>query len=111
MTAEEGRALKEIETLAQEQRKRLLCWSTTVGLVNPALPDREDASKRDPLVLLKTILEDKEPGLWVLRDFHPFLKDAGVVRRAARNCVQSGTSAKTELFCWGCAQDPPLEKR
>lgn len=86
VTAEEQRAIAEIEALAKAQRKRLLLWSGTIGLVNPALPDREDASKRDPLLLLRTILEDKEPCLWVLRDFHPFLKDAQIVRRL-RGCL------------------------
>jgi SpoVK/Ycf46/Vps4 family AAA+-type ATPase len=111
VTAEETRALQEIIALAEEQRKRVLLWSTTVGLVNPALPDREDASKRDPLVLLKTILEDKEPGLWVLRDFHPFLKDAGVVRRLREIAFALGASAKTVILLGPVLKIPPeLEK-
>ncbi len=81
VTAEEQRALREIDELGKAQRKRVQLWSTTRGLVNAALPDREDTSKRDPLQLLKSILDDSEAGIWVLRDFHPFLKDAGVVRR------------------------------
>jgi AAA+ superfamily predicted ATPase len=81
VTPEEERALQELEALAQEQKKRLLLWSSTVGLVNPALAGRVDNSKRDPLVLLTTILEDEDPCLWVLRDFHPFLKDMNIVRR------------------------------
>ena len=49
VTPEERRAVDELVALAGEQRKRILLWSGTVGLVNPALPDREDTSKRDPL--------------------------------------------------------------
>ncbi len=90
VTPEERRALVEIEALAQAQRKRLLLWSATVGLINPAVPDRIDAAKRDPLLLLKTIIDQAtentlgsagESCIWVLRDFHPFLKDANIVRR------------------------------
>lgn len=111
VTAEELRALKEIESLAQTQRKRLLLWSTATGLVNAATPDREDASKRDPLVLLKSIQEDKEPGLWVLRDFHPFLKDAGVVRRLRELAFSLGASAKTVILLGPVLKIPPeLEK-
>lgn len=44
VTAEEQRALQEIEALAQEQRKRLLLWSATVGLVNPAAPVKTPAA-------------------------------------------------------------------
>ncbi|MFO7631987.1 MAG: ATPase, partial [Caldilinea sp.] len=98
VTAEEQRALQEIEALAQEQRKRVLLWSVTAGLVNPATPDREDASRRDPLVLLKTILDDKEAGLWVLRDFHPFLKDPVVVRRLREIAFTLGAGAKTVIL-------------
>lgn len=111
VTAEEQRALQEIETLAQAQRKRVLLWSATVGLVNPATPDREDASRRDPLVLLKTILDDKEAGLWVLRDFHPFLKDATVVRRLREIAFALGASQKTVILLGPVLKIPPeLEK-
>jgi AAA+ superfamily predicted ATPase len=111
VTAEEQRALQEIEALAQEQRKRLLLWSATVGLVNPAAPEREDTSRRDPLVLLKTILDDQEPGLWVLRDFHPFLKDPVVVRRLRELAFALGASAKTIILLGPVLKIPPeLEK-
>jgi SpoVK/Ycf46/Vps4 family AAA+-type ATPase len=111
VTPEERRALDEIEVLAQEQQKRVLVWSATVGLVNPALPGREDATKRDPLALLKTILEDGEPCLWVLRDFHPFLKDAQVVRRLREVSFALQASSKTVILLGPVLKIPPeLEK-
>lgn len=111
ITPEEQRALQEIEALAQEQRKRLLLWSATVGLVNPGAPEREDAGRRDPLALLKTILDDQEPGLWVLRDFHPFLKDPVVVRRLRELAFALGASAKTVILLGPVLKIPPeLEK-
>ena len=111
VTAEEQRASAEIEALANAQRKRMLLWSGTVGLVNPALPEREDASKRDPLVLLRTILEDKEPCLWVLRDFHPFLKDAQIVRRLREVALGLQASNKTVIILSPVLKIPPeLEK-
>ena len=81
VTPEEKRALAAIEALAQEREKRLLFWSATVGVTNPALPERVDGGKRDPLALLGAILEDTEECIWVLRDFHPFLKEPTIVRR------------------------------
>lgn len=98
VTPEEERAQAEIEQLALAQRKRLLLWSSTVGLVNPALPERTDASKRDPLLLLTTILEDSEPCLWLLRDFHPFLRDPNVVRRLREVSFGLRTSNKTVIL-------------
>ena len=111
VTAEEQRAVAEIEALAKLQRKRILLWSGTVGVVNPALPEREDASKRDPLILLRTILEDKEPCLWVLRDFHPFLKDAQIVRRLREVAIGLQASNKTVIILSPVLKIPPeLEK-
>ena len=111
VTPEEKRALDEIDALAKEQRKRVLLWSATVGLVNPALPSREDTSKRDPLALLKAIQEDTEPCLWVLRDFHPFLKDANIVRRLREVAFSLQASNKTVILLGPVLKIPPeLEK-
>jgi len=111
VTPEEERALKEIEALAQAQRKRLLLWSGTVGLVNPATPTRVDTGKRDPLGLLTTILEDSEAGIWVLRDFHPYLKDPTVVRRLREVAFGLRTSNKTVILLGGVLKIPPeIEK-
>ena len=98
VTPEEERALKELEELATEQRKRLLLWSITDGVVNPALPNRVDSTKRDPLALLKAIQEDEDPTIWVLRDFHPFLKDPTVVRRLREVAFALKTSPKTVIL-------------
>ena len=98
VTPEEERALKELEELATEQRKRLLLWSITDGVVNPALPNRVDSTKRDPLALLKAIQEDGDPTIWVLRDFHPFLKDPTVVRRLREVAFALKTSPKTVIL-------------
>lgn len=111
VTPEEERACKEIEALAQAQKKRLFFWSITVGLTNPAVPDRVDASKRDPLQLLTTIIEDKESCLWVLRDFHPFLKDQNVVRRLREVAFALTTGNKTVILLGPVLKIPPeLEK-
>ena len=111
VTPEEGRACKEIEALAKEQKKRLYFWSITVGLANPAVPDRVDASKRDPLQLLTTIIEDKVSCLWVLRDFHPFLKDQNIVRRLREVAFALTTGNKTVILLGPVLKIPPeLEK-
>ncbi len=111
VTPEEERALQEIEELAKEQKKRLLTWSITRGLINPALPNRADSSKRDPLALLNTIADDTEPCIWVLRDFHPFLKDQSVVRHLRELAFTLKASAKTIILLGPILQIPTeLEK-
>ncbi|MCB0062824.1 MAG: AAA family ATPase [Caldilineaceae bacterium] len=98
VTPEEARALKEIDALAKERKRRLYFWSSTTGISNPATPDRTDASKRDPLLLLTTILEATEEGIWVLRDFHPYLKDPNIVRRLREVAFALETSSKTVIL-------------
>lgn len=111
VTPEEQRALAEIEALAQEQRKRLLVWSATTGLSNPALPERVDSGKRDPLALLSTILDDTEACIWVLRDFHPFLKEPTIVRRLREVAFGLENSKKTVVLVGPVLKIPPeLEK-
>ena len=111
VTYEEQRALQELEALAQEQRKTLYIWSTTSGLVNPATPQRMDTTKRDPLALLSAIIDDREAGIWVLRDFHPFLRDHTVVRRLREAAFGLEASAKTIILLGPVLKIPPdLEK-
>lgn len=111
VTPEEQRALEEIEALAQEQKKRILVWSATTGLTNPALPERADAGKRDPLALLGTILDDTEACIWVLRDFHPYLKEPTIVRRLREVAFGLQSSKKTVVLLGPVLKIPPeLEK-
>lgn len=111
VTPEEQRALAIIEALAMAQRKRLLVWTATAGVANPALPNRSDASKRDPLALLNAILDDADAALWVLCDFHPFLKDAQVVRRLRDVAAALKASNKTVILLGSVLKlAPELEK-
>ncbi|MCB0185798.1 MAG: AAA family ATPase, partial [Caldilineaceae bacterium] len=111
VTPEEKRALAEIDSLAQERKRRLLYWSSTTGVVNPATPDRPDPSKRDPLQLLSLIIDDDEACIWVLRDFHPYLKDPNIVRRLREVAFALATSNKTVILLGPVLKIPPeLEK-
>ncbi|MFZ1597916.1 MAG: ATPase, partial [Anaerolineae bacterium] len=82
VTAEEERALAEIQKLADESktRKQVIAWSCTEGFVNQA-SGRKDPAKRDPLVALNSIMEDNTPTLVILRDFHPFFENHEIVRK------------------------------
>lgn len=111
VTAEEARALKEVDTLAQKFKRRLYYWSSTTGTSNPAKADQVDPSKRDPLVLLTTILESTDDSIWVLRDFHPFLRDPNVVRRLREVAFALDKSNKTVILLGPILKIPPeLEK-
>jgi SpoVK/Ycf46/Vps4 family AAA+-type ATPase len=119
VTAEEERAMGELMALAGEQRKQLLTWSFASGLVNPAAPDRGDAGKRDPSALLRAISEDAREArtadqagtIWVLRDFHPFLKNAEVVRQLRETAFELAAGNNTVILLGPVLEIPPeLEK-
>src|SRR3954453_23538503 len=95
VTSEEKRAIQELIELAEEQCKPLFLWSATAGLVNSATPQRSDTAKRDPLNLLNAIIDEREAGIWVLRDFHPFLRDHVVVRKLREAAFGLEAGAKT----------------
>lgn len=98
VTPEEERALAEIEKLAVDLRRRLFHWSVTRGETNPALSGREERTRREPQAILNAILEETDPAIWVLRDFHPFLKDIAVVRRLREVAFALQRSQKTVLI-------------
>jgi SpoVK/Ycf46/Vps4 family AAA+-type ATPase len=84
---EEARVEKSLERIASSfSRKQgaegdFLCvkWSVTDGF--KGLPSGVSSDIRDPLGALQLIEEADQQGLFILRDFHPFLGDAGVIRK------------------------------
>jgi ATP-dependent 26S proteasome regulatory subunit len=111
VTPEEERAQQTIIGLAEAQRKLLLFWSSTMGLVNPHESKQTDTGKRDPLAVLSAILQDEGSCIYVLRDFHPFLKDPNVVRRLREVAFGLRTSNKTVILLGPVLRIPPeLEK-
>ncbi|HEX8701219.1 MAG TPA: AAA family ATPase [Myxococcaceae bacterium] len=79
---EEHRVDSVLAELARSHGKALFHWSITRGLRNvggtraPALPE----DTREPPAALAAIEKLTEPALVVLKDFHPYLEDKGVVR-------------------------------
>jgi SpoVK/Ycf46/Vps4 family AAA+-type ATPase len=61
--------------------RKLLFWSITEGFTG----DEEFSDLRDPIKALDFAIRYEEGAIFVLRDFHPYLKDPVVVRRL-RDC-------------------------
>ncbi len=62
-------------------KRKLLYWSITEGFTG----DQEFTDLRDPIKALDLLIKYEDSALFVLRDFHPYLKDPVVVRRL-RDC-------------------------
>lgn len=79
---EEQRVDVILEQLARTHGKQLLSWSITKGLrrVGGARAAAALEEGRDPSGVLQAIEKLREPSLVVLKDFHPYLGDPGIVR-------------------------------
>ncbi len=96
---EEERVIADMSKIAVEddQRKKLYSWTETKGLGNIVL-DGGDRSLTDPLQALNHIIESKERGIFLLLDFHPFLRDHQVTRRVRDAARSLKSSNKTIIF-------------
>ncbi len=87
ITWEEQRLLSQVVRIASRLGKRVFEWSVTTGLVAAGTSiqsqQHRDTATPDPLVALDNISEHVEPALYVLKDFHPFIKgqNMAVIRR------------------------------
>jgi SpoVK/Ycf46/Vps4 family AAA+-type ATPase len=109
---EEARLLAILGDLARAHGKELYTWSVTKGLKRGnGAPVASHESARAPLEVLDAAEKLAEPSLVVLKDFHPYLSDASVVR-ALRELAQGLKSTYTTVILLGPTLiiPPELEK-
>jgi AAA+ superfamily predicted ATPase len=82
VTSEEQRLEAILRDLAEAHGKALLGWSITKGLsrLGGSKTGAAPEGAREPLEALAAIEKLSAPSLVVLKDFHPYLADAAVVR-------------------------------
>lgn len=107
-TFEEQRWLDALHELATEINRRVITWSATAGMSPPPADDSLD--DRDPVVLLDLLKSYPPDHLFLLQDFHPFLKDAQVVRRL-RDLAEILPAENKAVLLLGPEGDVPLELR
>jgi ATP-dependent 26S proteasome regulatory subunit len=101
VTWEEDRAMYLLLKIAKAHKKNLAVWSTTDGMrtIEVATGMREVTDRgRKPLEALNVILQDAQPCIYVLQDFHPYLKDPVVVRHLRDLCHALRRSYKTVIL-------------
>ena len=109
---EEARLQRLLEDLARQHGKELYTWSVTKGLKRASgAPLALSGPVKEPLEVLAAAEKLSEPSLVVLKDFHPFLTDASVVR-ALRELAQGLKSTYTTVILLGptLVIPPELEK-
>jgi len=117
VTWEELRVRELIGSIASQRGKKLYEWTVTTGMTPAGTSiqsqkGRNQAS-RDPLVALDQIIDEVEPSLFVLYDFHPFLQknNYAVIRRLKEIGIHLKNSYKTVILAGPVLEVPPeLEK-
>lgn len=77
VTAEENRAERIILQAAKSTDKPCFFWTATEGFYNTS----RFGTSSDPYAALQKILNYSEPGIFILKDFHPYMEDKKIVRK------------------------------
>ncbi len=77
---EEARITLTLNNIASGSEKRLIIWSTTEGFKDTS-GKAIDAEATDPFAALNYIIDYSRPAVFLLKDFHPFMKDPVITRR------------------------------
>ncbi len=107
VTSEENRAARLVTKVSETAGKDCFFWSATEGFYTTSKFGRDTT----PAKALDTILGYTEPGLFVLKDFHPYLEDAYIIRKLRDVVAHLKKSFKTVFIISPSLVLPPgLEK-
>lgn len=76
---EEPRVEHALGVIAAGRGKKLYVWSVTKGM--SARGKERDPATRDPLAALEFVSSSADQAIFLFKDFHAFISDAGVTRR------------------------------
>ena len=107
---EEARVEDSLRKLCVEREMRLEVWSITEGFKTIA-NGQGTRDVKDPMKALDHVMRGEGRALYVLRDFHPFLKEPAVVRRLRDAAHELRKTKKSLLVLSPVTKIPPeLEK-
>lgn len=107
---EETRVEESLKKLCVEREMRLEVWSITEGFKVLA-NGQGTRDVKDPMKAIDHVIRGEGRALYVLRDFHPFLKEPAVVRRLRDAATELRKTKKSLLVLSPVTKIPPeLEK-
>ena len=107
---EEHRVEESLKKLCIEREMRLESWSITEGFKVLA-NGQGTRDVKDPMKAIDHVLRGEGRALYVLRDFHPFLKEPAVVRRLRDAAHELRKTKKSLIVLSPLSKIPPeLEK-
>jgi SpoVK/Ycf46/Vps4 family AAA+-type ATPase len=114
VTSEEDRAEQEIMAIAAQERfqRRVFSWTLTRGMVeHSANGTAPQPQTTPPQPALEFAMRQRDPGLFIFKDLHPYLKDGGSaeVVRWLRDAVASFKGTDKTLILISPVQAVPIE--
>ena len=107
---EETRVEDAMRKLCVERETRLEVWSITEGFKTIA-NGQGTRDVKDPMKAIDHVIRAEGKALFVLRDFHPFLKEPAVVRRLRDAATELRKTKKSLIVLAPVSKLPPeLEK-
>ncbi len=115
---EEARVEAHLGRIAAKRGKQLYLWSVTTGMRRAGAANQQSQQRgmADPIEGLNTVLEHKEPAIYMFQDFHAFLRPAvtcnlGPIRKLREVARALSDSYKTLVICAPSLElAPELEK-
>lgn len=111
VTHEEARSERAIASIVQSERqvRRIFVWSLTYGFSEYGQPlTSGQQSTVAPEAAIRWVMDRREPGVFVVKDLHPFLESPAVVR-LLRDAAASFKGSNKSIILMSPIQQVPIE--
>jgi SpoVK/Ycf46/Vps4 family AAA+-type ATPase len=110
VTSEEERAEQAVSALAQAKPpRRLFLWTVTHGIVEYGQPRNVTQHNTvSPEAAIEWVMRQREPGIYVFKDLHPFI-DSPAVTRWLRDAIASFKGTQKTIVLMSPVQTVPIE--
>ena len=110
VTSEEERAEQTIANIAQSKpQRRMFIWTVTHGIVEYGQPRNiTQHNTVSPEAAVEWVIRQREPGIFVFKDLHPFI-DSPAVTRWLRDAIASFKDTQKAIILMSPVQHVPIE--
>jgi ATP-dependent 26S proteasome regulatory subunit len=110
VTSEEERAEQAIASVAQiKPQRRVFVWTVTHGIVEYGQPRNVTQHNTvSPEAAIEWVVRQREPGIFVFKDLHPFI-DSPAVTRWLRDAIASFKDSHKSIVLMSPLQQVPIE--
>lgn len=111
VTHEEARSERAIASIVQSERqaRRIFVWSLTYGFSEYGQPlTSGQQSTVAPEAAIRWVMDRREPGVFIVKDLHPFLESPAVVR-LLRDAAASFKGSNKSIILMSPIQQVPIE--